>query len=276
MKQPICLFDSGIGGLTVLKKLINKFPQENYIYLADLARVPFGDKTNEEIKIIANEIIEWLSRFNPKMIIMACNTSSAVLYKQSLINYASAIPIYGMIESTARFISNSTYDEVTIWATKLVVENNAYKKAINNINPNIKVQEIACPKLVPIIEDLSFNPEEKTKTISEYTKEILTSSKVLVLGCTHYPLIQNDLKKLTNIEIIDPADCLVNEIEESLGKGLPQQAPTNLSLYTTAQFEKLTDAIKKIPSTDIIINTTGLDGTESTIEYGNFGNSLYI
>ena len=239
MKSPICLFDSGIGGLTVLKKLISKFPQENYIYLADLARVPFGDKTSEEIKTIANEIIEWLLRFNPKMIVMACNTSSAVLSGNGRINHTSTVPIYGMIESTAQFISNSEYEEVTIWATKLVVENNAYKKAINNKNQNIKVQEIACAKLVPMIEDLSFNPEEKIKIISEYIKKTSTTSKALVLGCTHYPLLQNDLKQLTDMEIIDPADCLVKEIEESLGNGLPQQVPTELSLYTTAQVEKI-------------------------------------
>ena len=92
MKPPICLFDSGIGGLTVLKKLINKFPEENYIYLADLARVPFGDKTKEEITTIANEIIEWLSKFNPKVIIMACNTSSAVLCEQGRIQPKAGPP----------------------------------------------------------------------------------------------------------------------------------------------------------------------------------------
>lgn len=238
MKQPICLFDSGIGGLTVLKKLINKFPSEDYIYLADLARVPFGDKTKEEITTIANEIIEWLSRFNPKLIIMACNTSSAVLANQ---NPAPTIPLYGMIGCTAKFIANSDYDEVSVWATKLVVETNAYKKAINNINPNIKVQEIACPKLVPMIEDLSFNPEEKVKTISEYTEKTSSTSKALILGCTHYPLVQNDLKKLTSIKIIDPTDALVNDLENclTLDRDATNHVSTNISLYTTAQAEKV-------------------------------------
>ncbi len=243
MKQPICLFDSGIGGLTVLKKLISKFPQENYIYLADLARVPFGDKTKEEIKIIANEIIEWLSRFNPKLIIMACNTSSTVLCEQGRINPAPTVPLYGMIDCTAQFIANSHYDEVSVWATKLVVENNAYKKAINNINQNIKVQEITCPKLVPMIEDLSFNLEEKIKIISEYVEKTSTTSKALILGCTHYPLVQNDLKKLTDAEIIDPADCLINEMEKHLGNNLAGQTSidnkTNISIYSTAQAEKV-------------------------------------
>ena len=104
-KNPICLFDSGIGGLTVLKKLINKFPGENYIYLADLARVPFGDKSKEEIKKIVDEIIEWLIKFEPKIIIMACNTSSALFleeYKKTL-----SIPVYGMIESCAKEIAKS-------------------------------------------------------------------------------------------------------------------------------------------------------------------------
>ncbi len=238
MKQPICLFDSGIGGLTVLKKLIGKFPNEDYIYLADLARVPFGDRTKSELEQIVLEIIEWLSKFNPKAIVMACNTSSALLLEQNKINSISAVPLYGMIDSCAKEIANSAYDEVTVWATKLVIENSSYKKTISNINPGIRVQEIACPKLVPMIEDLNFNTDEKVNVVSEYVEMTSKSSKALVLGCTHYPLIQNDLKKLLGIEMIDPADALVNV----LCKGLPWKAPTgksNISLYTTAQVEKV-------------------------------------
>ena len=106
--KPVCLFDSGIGGLTVLKKLINKFPNENYVYLADLARVPFGDKTKEEIKKIVDEIFEWLVRFEPKAIIMACNTSSALLSSELGARSSKlGLPIYGMIESCAKEIPKS-------------------------------------------------------------------------------------------------------------------------------------------------------------------------
>ena len=239
--QPICMFDSGIGGLTVLKKLSDKFPDENYIYLADLARVPFGDRTAEDIKKIVCEIIEWLNKFKPKLIIMACNTSSAVLCQQGRINPAPTVPTHGIIQSCAKEIGNSTFKKVSVWATKLVVEKHGYKDAINNYNPNIAVEEISCPKLVPMIESLNFDDS----AIKEYIELIPEDSECLILGCTHYPHIEKDIKKLRNIEIIDPADALVKDLEKYLteSRGVVNHVSTderhNISLYTTAQKEKL-------------------------------------
>ena len=238
MSKPICLFDSGIGGLTVLKKLINKFPNENYIYLADLARVPFGDKTKEEIKKIVDEMIEWLVRFEPKTIIMACNTSSALLSHQLLaISHQLKIPIYGMIESCAKEIGKSQYKKISIWATRFVIENNAYKKTIQSNNSAISIEEIACPKLVPMIEGLSFTINERNQIINEYLNQTSKDSNALILGCTHYPLLSEDLKRLTNMEIIDPADALLQSIEKHLISEADDKQ--EIHLYTTAQKEKL-------------------------------------
>ena len=237
MKQPICLFDSGIGGLTVLKKLINKFPQENYIYLADLARVPFGDKKQDEIKNIASEIIEWLFKFNPKLIIMACNTSSAVVlddFKQIL-----NIPVYGMIENCAKDIAKSPYSQVTVWATKLVAETNAYRKAIQKTNSKIKVEEIACPKLVPMIENLNFTISERTKILQEYLDKTSKDSQALVLGCTHYPLVKEDIENLTNLNIIDPIEKLLKNLETHLSSDNNSFNEEQVTVYTTAELEKM-------------------------------------
>ena len=239
MSNPICLFDSGIGGLTVLKKLIKNFPDENYIYLADLAKVPFGDKTKEEIKDIANEIIDWLLKFNPKLIIMACNTSSAVLLEKGRINPAPTVPVFGMIESCAKEIGKDSYNHVTVWATKLVAENNAYKNAIQKINPKVIVEEIACTKLVPMIEDLNFNSADKTEIILEYLNKTSNDSEVLILGCTHYPLIQEDLRKLLKTKIIDPSESLVQEVGQYLSLVTNSTNNKQEVLYTTAQTEKV-------------------------------------
>lgn len=245
MNNPICLFDSGIGGLTVLKKLLAKFPNEDYIYLADLARVPFGDRSKDEIKNIVFEIIEWLIKFDPKLIIMACSTSSTIFSnKLSVISNQFKIPIYGMLESCANEVA-SKYSFVSVWATRLAVEKNGYKNAIQKLNLNIKVEEIACPKLVPMIEDLHFTISDRNEVINEYLSKTSKKAEALILGCTHYPLIQEDIKQLTKLEIIDPADSLINELDIPLlgGKGTPWRAPTrdkpNISLYSTAQAEKL-------------------------------------
>jgi len=235
---PICLFDSGIGGLTVLKKLANAFPNENYIYLADLARVPFGDKSKEELTNIVNEIISWLEKFNPKAIITACNTSAALLQQSALSSQLSAL--ISIIDPVAKEIASSNYKEVTVWATKFTIENNAYKKAINKLNPNIKVQEISCPKLVPMIENLECSIEEKTKIISEYMEQISPSSDALIYGCTHYPHIDEMVKKQRNIVTIDPADAVVKEIfARDVARNVSTGRTPSISLYTTAQKEKL-------------------------------------
>ena len=239
MDKPICLFDSGIGGLTVLKKLLSKFPNEEYIYFSDLARVPFGDRTKDEIQNIANEIISWLHRYNPKAIIMACNTSSSVLFEQGRINPATTVPLYGMIKGCAKEVASSNFSKVTIWATKLVVESNAYKKEIQKINPNLIVEEIACPKLVPIIEDLSFNPQDKELGISQYLEKTSEDSQALVLGCTHYPLVQNELSKLTRLKLIDPADYILKDLEKHISTNGRFHAKDQVTLYTTAQKEKV-------------------------------------
>lgn len=264
--KPICLFDSGIGGLTVLKKLINKFPDESYIYLADLERVPFGDKTKSEIAIIASGIIEWLYKFDPKMIIVACNTSSAVLQEQGRINPAPTVPIHEMIKSCAKEISKSNHKKISVWATKLVIKNSAYKNKIQKDNPGITVEEIACPKLVPMIEGLNFTIEERNKIIHEYLNQTSKDSNALILGCTHYPLISEDLKKLTDLELIDPADALINDLEKCLPpcrdavNCVPATMPNQrqISLYATAQKEKLERFARLYLRGNIKVNSVSL------------------
>lgn len=255
---PICLFDSGIGGLTVLKKLANAFPNENYIYLADLARVPFGDKSKEELTNIVNEIINWLNKFNPKAIVVACNTSAALLQDNKTMGPWDN-NLISIIDPVAKEVADSNLKEVSVWATKFTIENSAYKKAINKLNPNIKVQEIACPKLVPIIENLQCSIEEKITITNEYLDQISKESESLIYGCTHYPHIDQVVKKQKNIRTIDPADAVVRCLNVM---GLINQTPTgkgNIALYTTAQKEKLENFSKVYLCGDFKVNLVTLN-----------------
>lgn len=249
---PICLFDSGIGGLTVLKKLKNAFPNENYIYLADLARVPFGDKSKQELTNIVNEIVAWLNKFNPKAIIVACNTSAALLQSNKTIGHN----LISIIDPVAKEIAESTFQEITVWATKFTIENSAYKKAINKLNSSIKVNEIACPKLVPMIEDFSVSQEEKTEIITEYLNQISNTSNALIYGCTHYPHIEENIKKQKNILTIDPADAIVKSISTQLSD---RNSQGSISLYTTAQKEKLENFSRLYLCGDFKVNLITLD-----------------
>lgn len=262
MRDSICLFDSGIGGLTVLKRLVNDYPNENYIYLADLANVPFGDKSSSEIESIATGIIHWLSRFNPKLIIMACNTSSTILStKQSAISNQLNVPIYGMIGSCAKEIAGLGCKKISVWATKLVVENNGYKKAINKLNTNIEVEEIACPKLVPMIESLNYSQEEKNKILEEYLNKTSSDSEALILGCTHYPLIEDDIKNLRNVKTLDPACELIKDLckNNHLSNNSSQQG--SIQLYATRELEKLTRFAKIYLGKDFLAKNISLSKT---------------
>lgn len=238
--KPICLFDSGIGGLTVLKKLINKFSCENYVYLADLANVPFGDKSHKEIQDIALTLIDWLNRFNPKIIIMACNASSACLSSElKALSLKIGIPIYGVIESCTKEVASSNYKKVSVWTTKVTSETKCYTNFIHKRNPKTLVEEIACPKLVPFIESLNFNSTDKISIFEEYLNQTSNDSEAIILGCTHYPLIQGDIKKLRDIEIIDPADGLVRALETYCPGSNYSHIKRNITLYATDQVEKL-------------------------------------
>ena len=241
VNAPICLFDSGIGGLTVLKKTINKFPNENYIYLADLARVPFGDKSKEDIKLIVNEIIGWLVQFKPKAVIMACNTSSATFSSDfSMLSTKFKTPIYGIIENCAKDISSSTYKKVSVWATQLTSRSGCYKNSIQKNNPTLVVEEIACSKLVPMIEDLNFTIDDRNKIIQEYWVQTSKDAEAIVLGCTHYPLIAEDIMKLSGLKTIDPTDSLLSELERTLTTNKDNQiVKPQVLLYTTAQNNKV-------------------------------------
>ena len=257
MNKPICLFDSGIGGLTVLKKLINKFPNENYVYFSDLARVPIGDKTKEEVKAIANEIINWLLKFEPKAILMACNASSTALSTElATLSSKLSTPIFGIIEPCTKEIAKSNYKKVSVWATKVTAESNIYKNQIHNINPNITVEEIACPKLVPMIEGLKFTIKEREGVLIEYLNKTSSDSDLLVLGCTHYPLISDDIKNLTNINVLDPADSLVKTLGSTLSNDLTPRH--EITLYTTAQKEKLERFSRLYLNSDVTVNLVSL------------------
>lgn len=239
MKKPICLFDSGIGGFTVLKKLLQKYPNETYLYFGDIANMPYGDRTKEEINKFAYKIITWFSKFNPKSVIMACNTSSSTLSSDlEKLSSEFGFPIYGIIESVCNEVAKSDREKVTVWATKRTVDTHVYKNTINKLNSNINVEEIACPKLVPMIEDFKFPSDKKQGILEEYLAKTSKDSDGLIWGCTHYPLIENELKKITEINTIDPADALINELD--LDK--TEQAKDivkNVTIYTSAQKDKV-------------------------------------
>lgn len=215
--NPIGVFDSGVGGLTVLKKLSEELPSENFIYFGDTARVPYGEKSKEELFIIVREILDWYKSKNVKAVVMACNTSSAIVLDDIQGDYD--FPVFGMIQPTVEYIGYSNAKAVGVLSTTATANSKAYSKAIHKINPNIKVIETPCPGLVEIVEGNKINTYEAKKLVIKYVIPLVENSvEKIILGCTHYPYLRGIIKDITgdNEMLINPADYLIQKLEEDL------------------------------------------------------------
>ena len=202
----IGLFDSGIGGFTVLKKVIDLYPNNSFIYLADTARLPYGVKTNNEIKKFAKEISSWFTCQNIDAFLVSCNTTNAIAL--DVIKENLDVPIFDLIGSTASTIQES---RVGVIATPSTVKTKAYTNAILEFKPRTFVIEQPCPEFVPMIEINNINSDEITDVATRYLQPLLKEKiHSLILGCSHYPLITPLLADIlpSSVKLIDPAEAL--------------------------------------------------------------------
>lgn len=208
----IGLFDSGVGGLTVLKTLINKYPNNEYIYYGDTLNNPYGNKTKEELLTLSKQNMEFLINKKVDLIIIACGTVSSNCLNELKELYN--IPIISIINPTIDYLNNNNYKNIGIIATNATINSHIFK---NNLNNN--VYEIATPKLVPLIE--SNNLGNIDKILHEYLDNYINKIDILVLGCTHYPIIKENIKKiLGNTRILDMSE-LIN-IDNHGNSDIPQ------------------------------------------------------
>lgn len=216
---PIGVFDSGIGGLTVVRELKKRLPHENIIYVGDTARVPYGTKSPQTIRRYALQISFFLLQKKVKAIVVACNTASAVALS-ALKNLP--IPVLGVIEPGARAaVRKSTTSRVGVIGTPATIGSHAYKNAIQRQKPRTHVWEAACPLFVPLVEEGWLSHPVTTAVARQYLKPLLRKKiDSLVLGCTHYPLLKQTLRSVAGpkIELIDSAEETAKEVEAMLMK----------------------------------------------------------
>ena len=205
--QYIGVFDSGLGGLTVLKELKRKMPKESFIYFGDTGHLPYGNKSKDSIIEYSLSIVKFLINQNIKAIIVACNTASAVAL--DVLKQEYSIPILNVIDpSIRRAINKSKTKAIGVIGTETTISSQAYKKKIRAINKNIKGISQPCPLFVPIIEEGLINQKFSIDIANFYLKNISSSEiDTLILGCTHYPLFKNIITQIINpnILIIDSA-----------------------------------------------------------------------
>jgi glutamate racemase len=214
--QRIGLFDSGVGGLTVLREMYRQLPTESLLYFADSARLPYGTRSQSEILDFAREILDWMCNQDVKMIIMACNTSSALALETVRQEYD--IPILGVILSGAK-AAVKTGTRIGVIATPATAHSHAYRQAIQEINPQSEVWEIPCPKFVHLIEQNQLYTEHTRQVALDYLKPLLQKNiDTLIYGCTHYRHLEKTIRSLlpVSVKIIDPAEHIVVAAEKEL------------------------------------------------------------
>ncbi len=218
-KRPIGIFDSGVGGLSVLKKIVKELPFEDYVYFGDTARVPYGEKNPEQLYSFVKDILDFFKSKNVKAVLMACNTSSAVVLDKIKNQYDFLI--LGLIEPTAKYIAGIDDIEIGLMATSATVKSDAYSKAIRRLAPSKDVTSVACKGLVEIVEaDMVNSEESKTLTKSYLTPLLSNNVQKIILGCTHYPFLIPVINEITQKPdmLIDPADFLVQEASNQLAE----------------------------------------------------------
>ena len=202
--RPIGIFDSGLGGLTVLQEYINQLPNEDYIYFGDNARVPYGSKSKETIIEYSRQIVKFLISQNVKLIVIACGTASANAFETLKSEFS--VPIQTVIEPTAKAIKDK---KIGVIATKATIKTKAGENAIHKYNSECQILSKACPLFVPIVEENLVNTDISKLTVKMYLEDFVKENITnLILGCTHYPILVNDIKEflpnqitLTNVSI---------------------------------------------------------------------------
>jgi glutamate racemase len=236
--KAIGIFDSGVGGLTVLREIMGVMPQEDTIYLGDTARVPYGTKSPETVVRFARQITSFLVNRDIKLLVVACNTASAVSLDELKSEFS--IPIVGVIEPGAfRAASVTTSGRVGVIGTAGTIRSSAYTKAIKRINPGIEVITAECPMFVPLAEEGWVDNEVARLTASIYLKSLRDKGvDTLVLGCTHYPLLKGIISEVMGegVKLVDSAAetaRVVKGILESNGAIRPVHEKGNHHYFVT-------------------------------------------
>jgi glutamate racemase len=226
-RPSIGVFDSGFGGLTVLKELIALTPDADYLYFGDTARLPYGSKSVDTVAKYALGAAHYLEKHGAQMLVIACNSATALALDK--ITQASGVPVVGVIEpGAARASAASQTRTVVVIGTEATISSHAYSKALRA--RGVEAKEKACPLLVPLVEEGWADHIVAEQVARIYLEEAFTdsfqSADVLVLGCTHYPLLKPLLHRLVpaHVTIVDSADSTARVVSQLLRQGLPKKS----------------------------------------------------
>jgi glutamate racemase len=217
-KAPIGVFDSGVGGLTVVKEIMNQIPGETIIYFGDTARLPYGSKSKETIITYTRQIIRFLMGKDVKAIVIACNTASA--FALETVKAEFDIPMLGVVKPGAKVAAETTKNgNIGVIGTEGTIRSGIYNEFLSQTNPQVKVHGKACPLFVPLVEEGLIDDPVTMEMARRYIGELLAYDiDTLVLGCTHYPLLRKTIRKIVgdHIEMVNPAYETAKSLKEVL------------------------------------------------------------
>lgn len=241
--DPIGVFDSGIGGLTVAAALQNLLPSENIFYLGDTARVPYGGKSRRTVERYSIEIGGLLLAERAKIIVVACNTASALAVPR--MKEMFKVPVQGVVAPGAAAAVASTKNKIVgVIGTRATISSGAYEHAIHSLDAEIQVISVACPLLVPLIEEGMFDDKVTDLMLARYLAPLLSAGiDTLVLGCTHYPLLREAIARTAGpgVTLVDSAENCALAVKALLEKNTLNAPPERLGKLDVA----LTDATER-------------------------------
>jgi len=218
LNRPIGIIDSGVGGLTVAKEIMRQLPHEQIAYLGDTARCPYGPRSPKEVLKFTWEITQFLMKKQIKMLVIACNTATAVALEE--IRAELRIPVLGVIHPGARTaIKNTVNYQIGIIGTEGTIKSGAYEQALKSINRKTQVVSLACPKFVPLVESSEFNGPVAKRVVTETLAPLKNQGlDTLILGCTHYPLLEPLIKQVMGdkVNVISSGEETAREVSTIL------------------------------------------------------------
>lgn len=226
-EQAIAVIDSGVGGLTVAKEVMQQFPNEKILYVGDNARCPYGSKTPEEIRAYSFQMIDFVANTPLKALVIACNTATAVVLEEA--QTTLSLPVIGVIEPGARAAVHATRSgRIGIIGTETTIRTQAYTRALLRLQPDLHVCGLACPSFVPLVENHLADSEEARRVVQETLQPLMSEElDTLILGCTHYPLLAPTIQAVMgeHVRLISSAEETARELEKHIGEKPEEHVP---------------------------------------------------
>ncbi|MBM7838535.1 glutamate racemase [Alkalihalobacillus xiaoxiensis] len=242
MDRPIGVIDSGFGGLTVAKEIMRQLPKEKIVYIGDSARCPYGPRSTEEVRQFTWEMIYELLNKQVKMIVIACNTATAVVLEEARI--ALEIPVIGVIQPGAvRAMQTTKNQHIAVIGTTGTISSHAYTSALTAISEDVQVESLACPLFVPLVEQGILNGQEAEQIVATSLEPLADSLfDTLILGCTHYPLLKPVIEKAmpNHVHVISSGEETAREVSSLLhyhNLNRTAACPPIHRFYTTGEAE---------------------------------------